>query len=57
MVFGALRNQKCVTKLPTESEPVALTDHIGFVEAFAEFFWFIVGEEAKAPTIYQDGHL
>jgi hypothetical protein len=31
-----------------------LTDHIGFAEAFAEFFGFIVGEEAKAPTIYQD---
>jgi hypothetical protein len=37
-----------------ESELVALTDHIGFVEAFAEFFGFIVGEETKAPTIYQD---
>ena len=54
MVFGALQKQKCVMKSPTESELVALTDHIGFVEAFTEFFGFIVGEEAKAPTIYQD---
>jgi hypothetical protein len=54
MVFGALRKQKCVTKSPTESKLVTLTDHIGFTEAFAEFFGFIVGEEAKAPTIYQD---
>ncbi len=54
MVFGASRKQKCVTKSPMESKLVALTDHIGFAEAFAEFFGFIVGKEAKAPTIYQD---
>ncbi len=52
--IGASRKQKCVTKSPTESELVALMDHISFVEAFAEFLGFIVGEEAKAPTIYQD---
>ncbi len=54
MVFGASRKQKCVTKSPTESKLVALTDHISFAEAFAEFFGFIIGELAKAPTIYQD---
>ncbi len=43
-----------MTKSPTESELVALTDHISFAEAFAEFLGFIVGKEAKAPTIYQD---
>ncbi len=52
MVFGASWKQKCVTKSPMESELVALTDHISFVEAFATFFGFIIGEEAKAPTIY-----
>jgi hypothetical protein len=54
MVFYALWKQKCVTKSPTESKLVALTDHISFAEAFPEFFGFIVDEEAKAPTIYQD---
>ena len=54
MVFGASRKQKCVTKSPTESKLVALMDHISFAEAFAEFLGFIVGEETKAPTIYQD---
>jgi hypothetical protein len=54
MVFEASQKQICMTKAPTESELVMLTDHISFVEAFAEFFGFIVGEEAKAPTINQD---
>jgi hypothetical protein len=54
MVFGALRKQKCVTKSPTESELVALTDHISFAEAFAEFLGLIISEEVRAPTIYQD---
>ena len=54
MVFCALRKHKCITKSPTESKLIAITDHIGFAETFAEFFGFIVGEEAEAPTIYQD---
>ncbi len=54
MVFGTSRKQKCITKSPTESELVALMDHISFAEAFAVFLGFIFGEEAKAPTIYQD---
>jgi hypothetical protein len=53
-VFGASRKQKCITKSPTESELDALTDNISFVELFAEFFAFIVNEDIKAPTIYQD---
>jgi hypothetical protein len=53
-VFGASRNQKCITKSPTESELVALTDNISFAEFFAEFFAFIINEDIKAPTIYQD---
>ncbi len=54
MVFGALPKQKCITKSPTESEPVMLMDNISFVEAFEDFFGFIVSEEAKAPMIYQN---
>lgn len=34
LVFAASRKQKCVTKSPTDSELVALTDNIGFVELF-----------------------
>jgi len=55
LVFAASRKQKCVTKSPTESELVALTDNIGFVELFEEFFSFIVNREEKIPPlIYQD---
>ena len=54
LVFAASRKQKCVTKSPTESELVALTDNIGFVELFAEFFSFITNTEVKSPMIYQD---
>ncbi len=54
MVFGASWKQKCMMKLPMESKLVTLMDHISFAEAFTELFGFIVGEEAKAPTIYQD---
>jgi hypothetical protein len=55
LVFAASRKQKCVTKSPTESELVALTDNIGFIELFEEFFSFIVNREEKMPPlIYQD---
>lgn len=37
LVFIASRKQKCVTKSPSESELVGLTDYIGLVESFAEF--------------------
>jgi hypothetical protein len=50
-VFGASRKQKCVTKSPTESELVALTDNIEFVELFEEFFSFLIGKENEAATI------
>jgi hypothetical protein len=53
-VFRASRKQKCITKSPTESELVALTDNVSFVELFAEFFAFIIDKDIKAPTIYQD---
>jgi hypothetical protein len=54
LVFAASRKQKCVTKSPTESELVALTDNIGFVELFAEFLGFITNTDVTIPIIYQD---
>jgi hypothetical protein len=54
LVFAASQKQKCVTKSSTESELVALTDNLGFVELF-EFFSFTVNWEKKMPPlIYQD---
>jgi hypothetical protein len=55
LVFAASQKQKHVTKSPTESELVALTDNIGFIELFEEFFSFIINREEKMPPlIYQD---
>ncbi len=55
LVFAASKKQKCVTKSPTESELVTLTDNIGFIELFEEFFSFIINREEKIPPlIYQD---
>ena len=54
LVFAASRKQKCVTKSPTDSELVVLTDHIGFVELFAEFLAFITNAKVQPPMIYQD---
>ncbi len=54
VVFGTSRKQKYMMKSPTESKLVVLTDHISLAETFAEFLGFIIGEEVRAPTIYQD---
>jgi hypothetical protein len=55
LVFAASRNQKCVTKSPTESKLVALMDNIGFIGLFEDFFSFIINREEKMPPlIYQD---
>jgi hypothetical protein len=54
MVFAASRKQKCMTKSPTESELVALTDNLGFVELFEEFVSFITNRDTVVPIIYQD---
>ena len=54
LVYAASRKQKCVTKSPTESELVALTDYIGLVELFAEFVAFITNSPVQIPVIYQD---
>jgi hypothetical protein len=45
MVFAASRKQKCVTKSPTESELVGLTDNVSFIELFEEFFCFVTHTE------------
>ena len=37
LAYVALWKQKCVTKSPTESELMAVTDYIRLVELFAEF--------------------
>jgi hypothetical protein len=54
LVYSVSRKQACVTKSPTESELVALSDYIGFVELFQEFISFLVSEELPRPIIYQD---
>lgn len=54
LVFATSRKQKCVTKSLMESELVALTDNIGYVELFAEFLGFITNMNVKIPIIYQD---
>jgi hypothetical protein len=54
LVYTASRKQKCVTKSPTESELVALTDYIGLVELFAEFVAFVTNSLVQIPVIYQD---
>jgi len=43
-----------MTKSPTESELVALTDYIGLVESFAEFVAFITNSPVQIPVIFQD---
>eukprot|EP00590_Aulacoseira_subarctica_P002999 CAMPEP_0172416062 /NCGR_PEP_ID=MMETSP1064-20121228/2499_1 /TAXON_ID=202472 /ORGANISM="Aulacoseira subarctica , Strain CCAP 1002/5" /LENGTH=671 /DNA_ID=CAMNT_0013153423 /DNA_START=324 /DNA_END=2338 /DNA_ORIENTATION=+ len=54
LVFAASRKQKCVTKSPTDSELVALSDNIHFVELFNEFMAFITNTNLEKPLIYED---
>jgi hypothetical protein len=54
LVYSVSRKQTCVTKSPTESELVALSDYVGFVELFQEFISFLVSEKLPMPIIYQD---
>jgi len=54
LVYDSSKKQGCVTKSPTESELVALTDHIGLVELFEEFITFLVNEKIATSIIYQD---
>jgi hypothetical protein len=54
LVYASSKKQGCVTKSPTESELVALTDNIGLVELFEEFVAFLINETIATPIIYQD---
>jgi hypothetical protein len=54
-VYIASRKQKCMTKSPTEAELVGLTDNIGMVELFHEFWCFLNNNnELLKPIIHQD---
>ncbi len=57
LVYAASKKQQCVTKSPTESELVALSDYVGFVELFHEFVSFLISEQLSPPIIYQDSTL
>jgi hypothetical protein len=37
-----------------ESEFVVLTDNIGLVVLFEEFFIFVISQQIKIPMVYQD---
>jgi hypothetical protein len=54
LVYASSRKQKCMTKSPTESELVALTDNLGLIELFEEFVSFIQNRSMGIPIIYQD---
>jgi hypothetical protein len=54
LVYSSSRKQTCVTKSPTESELVALSDNIGLIELFQEFVTFLVSEKLQTPITYQD---
>jgi hypothetical protein len=54
LVYASSRKQHCVTKSPTESELVALTDNIGIIELFDKFITFLVNDKIPTPVIYQD---
>jgi len=52
--FSLLREQKCVSKSPTDSELIALSDNIYFVELFNEFLSFILNRKLERPLIFKD---
>jgi hypothetical protein len=54
LVYSASKKQACITKSPTESELVALSDYVGFIELFHEFISSIVMEKLPIPIVYQD---
>jgi hypothetical protein len=54
LVFSASKKQSCITKSPTESELVALSHYIGFIELFHEFISFLVSDNLPVPIVYQD---
>jgi hypothetical protein len=50
--YAASRKQKCMAKSPRESELVALTDNMGFMELFEEFLSFVLNMKERTPIIY-----
>ncbi len=54
LVYAASKKQQCVMKSPTESELVALSDYVGFIELFHEFVTFLASDQISVPIIYQD---
>ncbi len=54
LVYVGSIKQQCVTKSPTESELVALSDYVGFIELFHEFISSLTYDQISPPIIYQD---
>jgi hypothetical protein len=46
--------QKCITKSPTETKLVGLTDNISLIELFEEFVAFVTETKYMLPIIFQD---
>jgi hypothetical protein len=55
LVYASSKKQTCVTKSPTKSELVALTDNIGLVELFEEFITFLIKDQIPTPVIGPQG--
>ena len=51
LLFAASRKQKCVSKSPTDSELIALSDNVHFAELFAEFMAFIMNSKYIKPLL------
>ncbi len=54
LVYASSWKQKCITKSPTESELVALTDNLSLVELFHEFLEFVTARPINKPVVLQD---
>lgn len=54
MAYASSKKQKCVTKSPTESKLVALTDNLRFVELFQDFAEFVTMKSVQTPIVYHN---
>ena len=54
LLFADSRKQKCVSKSPTDSELIALSDNVHFAELFAEFMAFNMNSKYIKPLVYED---
>jgi hypothetical protein len=54
LVCASSQKQKCMTRSPTESELVALTDNLNLAELFHEFLEFINVGPINKPILFQD---